>query len=337
VASLLEKLASLRKSGLDLFDQIVASGQSEMPSHLADVAEELSREYGRLAGEALGAIQRSPLLTDVDAVELGRAFKGVRAALSQKRYYWWDSSVMHDEDIVLGVRPAGESEDAVSAEQAKSLFESWAKDIERRLELAVADNSHPQAKRERTTTIKLFISHSSDDTELAAQVVDLMRSALNLPASTIRCTSVDGYRLPGGADTDGQLKMEVRDSEAFVGIVSDRSVQSMYVLFELGARWGAARHLLPLLAPGTPTSVLQGPLSGINALRADVQAQLHQLVSDVGRVLGIVPENPAAYQQHIDRILRLADARPRPNPSGSRNEEGGGSPPSLGPHGWMAN
>src|SRR5437762_5967682 len=87
--------------------------------------------------------------------------------------------------------------------------------------------------------LKLFISHSSDDSELARRVVVLVSTALNLPAVAIRCTSVDGHRLPAGANTNDQLRQEVHDSVAFIGIVSQSSIRSMYVLFELGARWGA--------------------------------------------------------------------------------------------------
>jgi hypothetical protein len=155
----------------------------------------------------------------------------------------------------------------------------------------------------------LFISHCSDDVELAGRLVALFRVALNLPSSAIRCSSVDGYRLPGGANTDEQLRREVHDAEAFVGIVSTASVRSLYVLFELGARWGARRHLIPLLAPGTATSVLGGPLAGLNALSAGSVSQLHQLLSELAVALSLGLESAAAYHDQLQAVAALV-ARP---------------------------
>jgi hypothetical protein len=52
----------------------------------------------------------------------------------------------------------------------------------------------------------IFISHASEDKKLAAALVDLLRSAFNMEADRILCTSVDGYRLPAGSDTDEALR-----------------------------------------------------------------------------------------------------------------------------------
>lgn len=154
-------------------------------------------------------------------------------------------------------------------------------------------------------SIRLFISHSSQDHELVRLLVELLRSALPLPATQVRCTSIDGYRLPGGANTDAQLRAEVHDTDAFIGVISAQSIKSLYVVFELGARWGAGKPLIPLLAPGVDVNVLGGPLIGINALRADNRAQLHQLVMNIARELQLTPEAPQVYERYIDAILTL--------------------------------
>ena len=48
--------------------------------------------------------------------------------------------------------------------------------------------------------MRVFISHSSKDKEVASLVVELLRSALNLRSDDIRYTSEAGYGLPAGAN-----------------------------------------------------------------------------------------------------------------------------------------
>lgn len=151
--------------------------------------------------------------------------------------------------------------------------------------------------------LQIFISHSSEDHVLAGKLADLLRAAFRLPASSIRCTSVDGYRMSGGATTDGDLRREVRECTAFVGLISHRSISSMYVLFELGARWGVDRPLIPALAPGAPIALLSGPLSQRNALKLDRQGEVHQLVSDIGKLLDSKPEPPESYQRLLELVV----------------------------------
>lgn len=150
--------------------------------------------------------------------------------------------------------------------------------------------------------IKIFISHSSADVSVAALLAQLFQAAFNLSPPDIRCTSVDGYRLSVGSDTDEQLRREVREAPALVGLISRSSFESAYVLFELGARWGAGKYLAPLLVPGEEPSILRGPLSGLNALSSSSRAQLHQLVNDVGAELGI-PARPAHEFEHLVEVL----------------------------------
>jgi hypothetical protein len=162
--------------------------------------------------------------------------------------------------------------------------------------------SPPNATLSQMST-RIFISHSSTDRELAALLVDLLRSSLDLPAEAIRCTSVEGHRLAGGAATDSALRKDIRDCEVFIGLISATSVESAYVLFELGARWGAERHLLPLLAPTAEAAILRGPLLGLNALRCSSAADLQQMIDEIATLLKISAEKPAAYQRHIEQIL----------------------------------
>ncbi len=157
--------------------------------------------------------------------------------------------------------------------------------------------------------LAVFISHSGKDEKLAAALVELLRSALNIPAEQIRCTSVNGYRLPHGAETEDRLREEVHNAKAFIGLITPSSIASAYVMFELGARWGARLHLAPLLGAGADSTYLRGPLSSLNALNCNDAAQVHQMVDDLARVLDVTERtSPAAYQRHIDQLVELSKA-----------------------------
>lgn len=155
----------------------------------------------------------------------------------------------------------------------------------------------------------VFISHSNKDAELALALIELLRSALGLLADQIRCSSVDGYRLPVGVNTEEKLREEVNAAAVVIGLVTPNSLPSHYVMFELGARWGAKLFLAPLLA-GVKTSELSGPLSLLNALVADKEEQLHQLLKDVSLRLGVPLQNTSSYLRHISPVKTLAQNIP---------------------------
>ena len=155
--------------------------------------------------------------------------------------------------------------------------------------------------------LSVFISHSGKDDKLAEALVELLRNALNIPANEIRCTSVNGYRLPIGAQTEEQLREEVHQARTFIGLITPSSMASAYVMFELGARWGAKLHLAPLLGAGADSRYLRGPLSSLNALNCEVVAQVHRLIDDLARVLDVRERTqPAAYQRYIDELVQIS-------------------------------
>lgn len=156
--------------------------------------------------------------------------------------------------------------------------------------------------------LDIFISHSSQDIDIAESLINLLRAALNTPAERIRCTSVPGYRLRGGASTDETLRDEVHSSTVLVGLITSASLSSAYVLFELGARWGAGRYMVPLLARGTEPSVLRGPLTGISALRTYDAADLHQLVDNIASELRLPRPYAPAYQRQLDALVQISSA-----------------------------
>jgi hypothetical protein len=153
---------------------------------------------------------------------------------------------------------------------------------------------------------RILISHSSSDKDLAESIIDLLRAAMPLSADDITCSSVEGYRLPLGVKTDDELNSQVIGAELLIGLLTCHSLSSAYVLFELGARWGANRPMIPLWA-GIDHSKIEGPIKNVNAASCDNEQQLMQLVAEVAELLGLQTEQPAAYFSQIRAVVQQCD------------------------------
>lgn len=168
--------------------------------------------------------------------------------------------------------------------------------------------SHETASRSATISpVLILISHSSKDVSLATEVTEFLRLGLALRPEQIRCSSVDGYRLPAGVHTEAQLREEVNSADVLIGLITPSSLSSPYVLFELGARWGANLRMIPLLA-GVKADDIRGPLSSLNALSSSSAGQLHQLLTDISELLNVPVQSAASYQRRLEAVMREAEA-----------------------------
>ena len=156
--------------------------------------------------------------------------------------------------------------------------------------------------------MKVFISHSSKDIEIASSIINLLEKSMSFTDGDIRCSSVNGYRLPGGVTTDEMLRIEVHDAEMSIGLITPNSLKSLYVAFELGARWGAGKPMVPLLASGVTPDDLEGPLAGINALNCESESQLNQLVEETSSRLGMPLRRPSVYFNEVKSVVEAAAA-----------------------------
>lgn len=171
---------------------------------------------------------------------------------------------------------------------------------------SLIDSIPSNSMNENMDKIDIFISHCSRDLDVVQSLIDLIRTSLNLNAEQIRCTSVEGYLLPGGADTDEQLRNEIFSSKVFIGIITPESLNSAFVLFELGARWGNKKPIIPVLAKGVVPKILQGPLQRINCLNCNSTAQIHQLIEQLSTELNINKQSAPSFQGKIELLSSIS-------------------------------
>ena len=97
---------------------------SQLDNPLQEISMRLQSGLIQVTKVIANSMKHSTLLSEADTRDLGTWTKSVRASLRLRRYYAWDTEVLHDEGVVLGVQPAGQS-DATAAhpEQARRSFE----------------------------------------------------------------------------------------------------------------------------------------------------------------------------------------------------------------------
>lgn len=156
------------------------------------------------------------------------------------------------------------------------------------------------------TSMKIFVSHSSKDKYCAAAFVEMLRAGLLIPPAEIRCTSVDGFKLSVGSNADERLRSEVFGCDIFVGLLSAAGMASIYVMFELGARWGSGRYIAPVRISGFENRDLRPPLSAIHSADGCSEAEMHQLLGEMATQLKIQLQAPQTYLKHLREFVRHA-------------------------------
>jgi len=87
---------------------------SKLPREGQDEAKRLVERLVSLGRQVAPAAQRAPLSSEADQRELLTGIKAMRAALLLRRFRSWDTEILNDQDIVLGVKPAGQSDERFS-------------------------------------------------------------------------------------------------------------------------------------------------------------------------------------------------------------------------------
>jgi len=148
----------------------------------------------------------------------------------------------------------------------------------------------------------IFISHSKMDEELTTVLIRFIVTALKIDRDQIRCTSVPGYKLPMGAHTSTTLRYDIDSTAAFIGILTKNSLTSSYVLFELGARWGAGKRILPLLGPNMKYSDIDPPLKENHLARLNDRDDLLQLLDELEQVTGCQTNNKNIVDNAVNEL-----------------------------------
>lgn len=153
--------------------------------------------------------------------------------------------------------------------------------------------------------IKVFMSHAAADELLASALVDFLMSSLAIDEADIRCTSVPGHKLPVGTESGTTIREELGESAVVVGLITKNAISSSWVLFELGATWGARKRLKPLVSDEVGFKELPGPLSGYHASKLSSKSDLSQFVDEVASTVSAKMRSRAKVDAAIDKLMKV--------------------------------
>ena len=174
-------------------------------------------------------------------------------------------------------------------------------------------NKAPKSQAEELSAVpqradpRVFVSHSHQDKEFAEQFRDLLVLAFGLETDDIRCTSASGSRITPGADVNNTLKRETRHADTFVVLISEKSVESEYVLFEMGARWATDDNdtLFVVCLPGTDYENIPGPAQALQAVPADDDDRIQELLEALERKLKVPLRKRTSYSSALKRLTEF--------------------------------
>jgi hypothetical protein len=125
---------------------------SELPGDIRAEAKRLADRLVSLMGQVARSLKGALLVSEADQRDVMTATKAMRAALLLRQFRAWNPEVLHDEDLVLGVTPAGQSDDQPARPgMARRTFVDWADKVETILDLLAASPEGVEARSREST------------------------------------------------------------------------------------------------------------------------------------------------------------------------------------------
>lgn len=166
-------------------------------------------------------------------------------------------------------------------------------------------------------SIKIFISHAEADAQIAELLVNLLLSSLSVVDDEIRCTSVSGHQLPFG-NISQILKDDLRLSPIITALITETSLASKWMMFELGAAWALNKTVIPIIAPNLTHKDLPGPLgadSCIQICNPDAPSRIRDALKQISLELKVEEKTGGKSQSNLDRFLSGCHANSKQNRS----------------------
>jgi hypothetical protein len=183
------------------------------------------------------------------------------------------------------------------------------------------DNALEQNSSKMKKTNKIFISHSSKDSELVGEIIDILETT-GIPSKKIFCSSYEGYGINLGENFLERLKKELNDEILVIFVLSENFYSSPISLCEMGATWIKTNEHIPLLIPPFDYDKVKGVFPNTQGLKINEHLKLNLLKAKLEEMFGLTPIDFTIWESKRDKILKRIEKTLNINPSTASKIEG---------------
>ena len=225
----------------------------ELPLPLQEEARKLVERLLLLAGPIATAVRNASLASEADQRDVMVGTKVMRAALLLREFKSWPAEVLHDEGMVLGAKPAGQSDSMpISPEVAQQAFVYWAGKIKDILDLVAASRGLGPVGKE---ALSIAPARYRPGTAFIMMSMDKSRSELVDVADTVKQVfeqfDVRGVRAGDIEHEDQITKRILGEIETAEFLFADLTDGRPNVYYEVGYAHALNRRVILYRKAGT--------------------------------------------------------------------------------------
>lgn len=230
------------------------TGNSAAPSltnALSDASEELARRIRQQMVRVSGLAKGAALLGEEDLRDLSHLTKTMAAAVRFRRYSYQDLYVHHDEDRVLGVTPAGQSEsEKVSLEQAQRLFSEAYRRV-----MASTDLISPNERSQSAPAEKETSSYKPDTAFIMMHIdksIPDLDDTLDTMKQVFKRFGIAARRADEIEHDDAITDRVIQEIESAEFLVADLTGERPSVYYEVGYAHAIKKRVILYHKKGSP-------------------------------------------------------------------------------------
>jgi hypothetical protein len=172
-------------------------------------------------------------------------------------------------------------------------------------------------------SVLIFISHKESEKKIAESLVDFLKSSLEINDNEIRCTSVAGYQLKFEGTIPDQLKRDIRSSKVIIALLTEESLESKWIMFEIGASWALGKKVVPILGMGLNHENLPGPLGsrpGIFIGEPDSSIRMKDAIKEIAKSIQKQEKTGGGPEDKLKKFITQFRRKKSNAPSVTKNQ-----------------